>query len=102
MNKGDVLFWAARTVHGSLPTTHPAFSRSSLTAHYIPRSTQLLQFQVRPRRMRLRTINGLVIHHPKDQDSTLNRAVLFVETRFPKAFLMTKKVAIKAMTTYKR
>lgn len=101
MNKGDVLFWAARTVHGSLQTTQPEFSRSSLTAHYIPRSTQLVQFQVRPRRMRLRTTDGLVIHHPKDQDSALNRAVLFVETRFPKAFLMTKKVAIKAMTSYR-
>jgi phytanoyl-CoA hydroxylase len=102
MHKGDVLFWSARTVHGSLPTTRPEFSRSSLTAHYIPRSTQLLQFQVRPRRMRVRTTNGLAIHHPKDQDRTLNRAILFVETRFPRAFLMTKKVAIKVLTSYTR
>jgi phytanoyl-CoA hydroxylase len=101
MNKGDVLFWTSRTVHGSLQTTDPELSRSSLTAHYIPRSTQLVQFQVRPRHMRLRTANGLTVHHPKDQDKALNRAILFVETRFPKPFLMAKKVAIKAMTSLK-
>jgi phytanoyl-CoA hydroxylase len=33
---GDVLFWNSRTVHGSLPTLNEAFSRKSLTAHYLP------------------------------------------------------------------
>ena len=36
MKKGDVLFWNSRTVHGSLPTRDPGFSRRSLTAHYLP------------------------------------------------------------------
>jgi len=36
LKKGDVLFWNSRTVHGSLPTIDPRFSRKSLTAHYIP------------------------------------------------------------------
>jgi phytanoyl-CoA hydroxylase len=36
LKKGDVLFWNSRTVHGSLPTKDPNFSRRSLTAHYLP------------------------------------------------------------------
>jgi phytanoyl-CoA hydroxylase len=33
---GDVLLWNSRTVHGSLPTIDAAWSRKSLTAHYLP------------------------------------------------------------------
>jgi phytanoyl-CoA hydroxylase len=36
LKKGDVLFWNSGTIHGSLPTINPKFSRKSLTAHYIP------------------------------------------------------------------
>ncbi|MCW7537297.1 phytanoyl-CoA dioxygenase family protein [Aquabacterium sp. A7-Y] len=36
MKKGDVMFWNSRTVHGSLHTIDPRFSRKSLTAHYLP------------------------------------------------------------------
>jgi phytanoyl-CoA hydroxylase len=36
LRTGDVLFWNSRTVHGSLPTRDEAFSRKSLTAHYLP------------------------------------------------------------------
>jgi phytanoyl-CoA hydroxylase len=36
LNAGDVLFWNSRTVHGSLLTKDEAFSRKSLTAHYLP------------------------------------------------------------------
>lgn len=36
MKKGDVIIWNSRTIHGSLPTQDPKFSRKSLTAHYLP------------------------------------------------------------------
>ena len=36
LSKGDVLFWAAKTIHGSLRTTQPTRSRRSFTAHFIP------------------------------------------------------------------
>jgi len=36
LNKGDVLFWNSRTIHGSLETINPKYSRKSLTAHYLP------------------------------------------------------------------
>lgn len=36
LQAGDVLFWNSRTVHGSLPTRNPRYSRKSLTAHFLP------------------------------------------------------------------
>lgn len=36
LQKGDVLFWSSKTIHGALPTIDPRYSRKSLTAHYIP------------------------------------------------------------------
>jgi len=40
LKKGDVLFWNSRTVHGSLETKNPKYSRKSLTAHYLPSQYQ--------------------------------------------------------------
>jgi phytanoyl-CoA hydroxylase len=34
VRKGDVIFWDSRTVHGSLQTDEPRYSRSSFTAHF--------------------------------------------------------------------
>ncbi len=42
LRKGDVLFWDSRTVHGSLKTTDPRRSRSSLTAHYTAEPTTVV------------------------------------------------------------
>jgi phytanoyl-CoA hydroxylase len=36
LNKGDVLFWHSKTIHGSLETRQPEHSRSSFTAHWLP------------------------------------------------------------------
>ena len=38
------------------------------------------------------------VHHPKDLSKAANRAVLFVETRFPRTFQFTKRAAIKLVT----
>jgi phytanoyl-CoA hydroxylase len=97
MRKGDVLLWAARTIHGSLQTKGTG-SRSSFTAHFIPASTGLLQFQARARSMKLREVNGLQVHCPKDQTLRRNRTILYVETRFPRVFKTAKRLAIKALT----
>lgn len=40
LQKGDVLFWNSRTVHGSSETLDAQFSRKSLTAHYLPSQYQ--------------------------------------------------------------
>jgi phytanoyl-CoA hydroxylase len=96
--QGDVLFWAAKTIHGSLPTTDPAHSRSSFTAHFIPDTSRFLQYQSRIKPLKVRMINGVAIHHPKDLEKRSNRAVFFVETRFPRLFQAAKKLAIKVVT----
>jgi len=96
--RGDVLFWNSRTIHGSLTTSHAEASRSSLTAHYIPRSQRFLQFQRRIRRLRLKRIHNMEVHCPKDLDRWTNRAVLAIETRFPRLFQSAKRTAISVLT----
>lgn len=98
LQQGDVLFWSAKTIHGSLATTQPHRSRSSFTAHYIPQSSRFLQFQSRIKKLHLETVQGMPVHHPKDQNQLAPRAVLWVETTFPRSFQTAKKVAIKALT----
>ena len=97
LQKGDVLFWNAKLIHGSLRSTRPQFSRSSLTAHYIPSSHRFLQFQSRIKALKLRNYAGMDFHCPKDMDQFSNRFVMRVETTFPKAFQAVKKLAIKAL-----
>lgn len=97
LRKGDLFFWAARTMHGSLETTSNR-SRSSFTGHFVPSSTRLLQFQSRPRRMKIRDVHGVPVHHPKDQNLLTNRIMLDLETSFPTAFHRAKQLAIKVVT----
>jgi phytanoyl-CoA hydroxylase len=98
LRQGDALFWAAKTMHGSLETTQPQHARSSYTAHYIPDSSRFLQFQARIRGLALSPINGMNVHVPKDLNRPSRRAMFWVETTFPRAFQATKKIAIKLCT----
>jgi phytanoyl-CoA hydroxylase len=98
LRKGDVLMWNAKTIHGSMETRQPECSRSSLTAHYIPSSTRFMQYQTRPKALKLAPINGMPVHHAKDLGKPLNRLIMGVETRFPRAFMAAKRAAIAAVT----
>lgn len=95
---GDVLFWNAKTIHGSLPTQETTNTRQSLTAHYIPRSHRFLQLQSRIKPLALTEHNGILVHCPKDQQRLQNRLTLFVEAHFPGPFYFTKRLAVKAAT----
>src|ERR1700736_5976151 len=97
--KGDVLFWNARTIHGSLPSSQPDHWRRSFTAHYIPQSHRFFQWQSRAKALEYTVVNGMRMAHPKDQARAANRAVLFVETRFPRVFRTAKKLAVKLVTS---
>ena len=97
LRKGDILFWNAWTIHGSLPTTTPDLSRRSLTAHFIPASQRFLQFQVNVKEPHFDHVDGALISRPKDQAKLLNRAVLFVESRFPRLFNAAKRTAIRLL-----
>lgn len=98
LRRGDVLLWSSRTIHGSLETTQPEHSRSSITTHYIPDSSRFLQFQTRIRPLNVEPVNGMRVHKPKDLNRRQNQLIFFIETRFPKAFRAAKKIAIKAYT----
>ncbi|MEM1328521.1 MAG: phytanoyl-CoA dioxygenase family protein [Bacteroidota bacterium] len=98
LEQGDVLFWHAATIHGSLETTDLAHSRSSYTGHYIPNATNFLQYQSRVKPLALREVNGMNVNFPKDLDQPLNKAIMTVETTFPKQFQWLKKQVIKAVT----
>jgi phytanoyl-CoA hydroxylase len=99
LQKGDVLFWNSKTIHGSLETRQPEYSRSSLTAHYIPESHRHIQFQSRILKMDLRSYNGTNVSHPKTLQSFKNRCILFVETSFPKTFQALKWTVVKLLVT---
>jgi phytanoyl-CoA hydroxylase len=99
LRQGDVLLWAARTIHGSLETTEPQCSRSSFTAHYIPASKAFLQLQSRVvKRLNLETINDIDVHHPFDQNRLFGRTVLRLASAFPRSFQLAKTVVKKALT----
>jgi phytanoyl-CoA hydroxylase len=98
LQQGDILFWSSKTLHGSLETLQPDRSRSSFTAHYIPDSSRFLQFQSRIRPLNLKTVGGMRVHRPKDLSRPSRRAMLWVETTFPRTFHLMKRVAIKAFT----
>jgi phytanoyl-CoA hydroxylase len=95
LKKGDVLFWHGRTIHGSLPTTQPFFSRASFTAHYMPISRTLLQLQIRQKKLNLRVVNGMKINFPKDQNILSNKLIFLAETNFPTIFKRLKASMIK-------
>jgi phytanoyl-CoA hydroxylase len=98
LSKGDVLFWSAKTIHGSLKTTQPTRSRRSFTAHFIPERSRFLQYQARVKPLEIERVNGVSVHHPKDLSKASNRAVFLIETRFPRTFQFAKKAAVKLVT----
>jgi phytanoyl-CoA hydroxylase len=96
---GDVLFWHARTIHGSLESRQPDFSRSSLTAHFIPATHRYLQFQSRIKKTRMRDFKGWQVNHPKSLDTLRARAIMAFETSFPQSFQFLKWSAVKIFVT---
>jgi len=98
LRAGDVLFWNAKTIHGSLRTLGTNNTRQSLTAHYIPKSHRFLQLQSRIKPLRLIEHNEIQVHCPKDQTRLQNRMTLFVESHFPGPFYLAKRLAVKAAT----
>ena len=97
LRQGDVLFFASRTIHGSHPTTAPQHARNSMTAHLITTGAGLLQFQRRTKPLATVRIHGVPVHLPKDQNAWAPRAMLWLESTFPRTLRLAKKVAIKAL-----
>lgn len=73
MRRGDVLFWNSRTVHGSLPTKDPNFSRKSLTAHYLPSHLPFGNLFTQKDWIRYREYRGMNYYRNQPDYSLFNR-----------------------------
>ncbi len=98
LEKGDVLIWHAKTLHGSLPTIDLNKSRKSFTGHFIPQSERLLQYQSRIKTVHLQTKNGMQVNFPKDLNRFKNRVIFSLERHFPSTFAEIKRQLIKHLT----
>jgi phytanoyl-CoA hydroxylase len=97
LDKGDVLFWNALTIHGSLDSQDPQHSRSSITCHAIPSSQLFMQLQSRLLDVSTDEVNGTRVYRPKDLDAIKNKLIFQVETRFPGLFYWAKRQAVKQL-----
>lgn len=73
LQKGDVLFWNSRVIHGSLPTLDPRFSRRSLTAHYMPSQFTFGNLFIEKKWIQYRTYNGMNYYRNQPDYSLYNR-----------------------------
>ena len=101
LDKGDVLFWNAWTIHGSLDTQDATKSRSSMTCHAIPRGKRLLQLQSRTVEVVPVQVKDAYIYRPKDLQLARNRLIFFVESHLPRLFYWLKRRAIVYVLKHK-
>ena len=92
--RGDVLFWSSRTIHGALEPAASDRTRNSYTAHFIPASSRLIQFETIPLLMRPDDVGGHAVCRPKDQDRLKNRLIMRVEVAAPRVFRYAKRKII--------
>jgi len=102
LRRGDVLFWNAWTIHGSLDSQDAKHSRQSVTCHAIADSHRFLSLQTRLVRLKLTRINDVNVFCPKDLALASNRAIFYIESHYPRAFYSTKRMAIRWMMRLKR
>jgi phytanoyl-CoA hydroxylase len=98
LQKGDILIWNSKTIHGCLPTIDIKKSRKSFTGHFIPEKEKFLQYQTRIKPLNLKKINDLNVNFPKDLSSYKNRMIYQAELNFPKTFRAMKKRAVQLVT----
>jgi phytanoyl-CoA hydroxylase len=94
LKSGDVLFWNSRTIHGAFEPSNGRFSRNSYTAHFIPTSSRLMQYQCIPIKLNREVREKITLCRPKDQNRPRNRWMLALESSFPGFFQTLKKKAI--------
>ncbi len=97
LRTGDVLFWNSLTVHGSLPSSRPGVSRSSLTAHYLREGDAMLQFHSRIRNQDMKLHGDMKVGLLHDQDRRLNRAVREVAFHLPGIYAAARRMAMRAV-----
>lgn len=96
LRAGDVLFWHAWTMHGSLKSEDVS-SRSSITMHGIPSSHRYQQLQSRIFEVPTDEVNGTKIWRPKDQAKLKNKLIMAIESYFPGPFYALKKLILRVV-----
>ena len=91
LERGDVLLWSSRTIHGTLRAEDCRHARSSYTAHFLPASTRFIQYQCIARRIDPVNLGGRLLCRPKDQGRWLNRLVFSAEILAPRLFKTMKQ-----------
>lgn len=102
LSQGDVLFWNAWTIHGSLDSQDSHHSRSSITCHAIPNKKRFLQLQTRILDVQTEKVNESYLYKPKDLDVLKNNIVFFIESHFPAPFYWLKKKAVVYVMRHKK
>lgn len=95
LDKGDVLLWNSKTLHGSLNSNSTTNSRASITLHSIPSKERHLQWHSRFIDMKLDDLGNSLIYRRKDQNIFINKFVLFIESYVPWFFYYLKKIITK-------
>lgn len=95
LDKGDVLFWNSKTLHGSLNSQSKIFSRSSITLHAIPANEKFLHWHNHFIKTPVDDLVESFIYRRKDQKLFLNRVILFFESNFPNILYSVKRIIIK-------
>jgi phytanoyl-CoA hydroxylase len=65
LDKGDVLFWSSRVIHGAFAASDPRCSRKSITAHYVPEGYDFGNVWGRVYRPQLQEVNGMRVRMPR-------------------------------------
>ena len=98
LEKGDVLFWNAWTIHGSLDSQHAERSRSSVTCHAIPAKDRFLQLQMRVLDIDADVVDGVAVYRPKDPSRLRKPTILWLKSRYRKQFYWLKRAAIRHLS----
>src|SRR5665213_15766 len=80
LEKGDVLFWNSRVVHGSLATKDASLSRRSLTAHYMPSEFTFGNIFSQRKWIQYKTYNGMKYYRNQPDYSLFNRLKYGIKT----------------------
>ena len=94
--QGDMILWSSKTIHGSLDTTAPHYSRRSFTGHYISESQEFLWFHKYRGSRKTMTVNGVKVTLHGDKTGFGKQLMYRLIIRFPKEAQVLRNINKKA------
>lgn len=95
LKKGDILFWNSRTIHGSLKTIDPRFSRKSMTGHYLPAQFKFGNLFTTKEYIQYKTFKGMNYYRNQPDYSPLNQLKYMIKVsafNHPRAIRALRKI----------